>query len=194
MGEQGACLRRVKGKAMDEDRTIALLVELHRGLARLGPGDDATTRRALAACEPRPRRPRILDIGAGTGAQSLCLARACEGQVVAVDRFAEFVVELARRATACDLAGRIAPCVADMGRLPFPAASFDIAWCEGAAYLLGFDDALERWHPLVRPGDLARCTSGATSLFNLPARGTRKRKGILHRVGAAGVCCVLPAV
>lgn len=152
MGEQGACLRRVKGKVMDEARTIALLVELHRGLARLGPGDDEVTRRALATCTPRPRRPMILDIGAGTGAQSLCLALACEGRVVAVDRFEGFVAELASRARTAGVAGRIAPCVADMAHLPFAAASFDIAWSEGAAYLLGFDAALDRWRPLLRPG------------------------------------------
>ncbi len=134
------------------ERELELLIELHRGLARLGPGDDDMTRRALALCEPRPVRPAILDIGAGSGASSLCLAQACGGQVVAVDLVAAFLAELVPRARAVGLAERIAPCVADMGRLPFAPARFDILWCEGAAYLLGFDAALERWRPLLRPG------------------------------------------
>jgi SAM-dependent methyltransferase len=137
---------------MGEDRAIELLVELHRGLARLGPGGDEVTRHALALCSPRPQEPAILDIGAGTGAQSLCLAHACNGRVVAVDRFTDFVGELAGRAEDAGLAGRITPCVADMGQLPFGEAGFDIVWCEGAAYLLGFDTALDRWRPLLRPG------------------------------------------
>ena len=137
---------------MDDARMIELLVELHHGLARLGPGDDEETLRALALCAPRSERPAILDIGAGTGAQSLCLARASGGRVVAVDRYAAFVAELADRARDAGLAQCIAPCVADMACLPFAAGSFDIVWSEGAAYQLGFDVALEQWRSLLRPG------------------------------------------
>jgi SAM-dependent methyltransferase len=135
---------------MDDARMIELLVELHHGLARLGPGDDQETLRALALCAPRPQRPAILDIGAGTGAQSLCLARATGGRVVAIDRYPAFVAELADRAQTAGLAERITPLVADMACLPFASGSFDIVWSEGAAYQLGFDTALEQWRALLR--------------------------------------------
>ncbi len=139
------------GKSMEDARTIELLVELHQGLERLGPGDDASTRRALGLCTPRPADPVVLDVGCGTGAQALCLARSGM-RVVAVDRVAGFVATLARRARAAGLAARVTPCLADMAQLPFGPGAFDIVWSEGAAYFLGFDEALARWRPLLRPG------------------------------------------
>ena len=39
-----------------------------------------------------------------------------------------------------------------MSELPFPESSFDLLWSEGAIYIIGFDQGLERWRPLVRPG------------------------------------------
>ena len=137
---------------MQADRTFELLVELHAGLARLGPGDDASTRRALACCTPRPTTPAILDLGCGTGAQSLCLAGASGGRVTAVDLVPAFIATLVGRARAAGLARAIAPCVADMAGLPFADASFDLVWSEGAAYQLGFDTALARWGRLLRDG------------------------------------------
>ena len=46
---------------------IELLVELHEGLPRLGPGNTESTLRALALCEHLPAAPDILDVGCGTG-------------------------------------------------------------------------------------------------------------------------------
>jgi SAM-dependent methyltransferase len=39
-----------------------------------------------------------------------------------------------------------------MASLPFRGASFDLIWCEGAAYLMGVDRALEDWGRLLAPG------------------------------------------
>ena len=39
-----------------------------------------------------------------------------------------------------------------MTALPFPPASFDLVWSEGAAYVMGFGAALAGWRPLLRPG------------------------------------------
>lgn len=46
----------------DPESEISHLVSLHRGLRRLGPGDDASTLRAWAACQPRPAVPQVLDL------------------------------------------------------------------------------------------------------------------------------------
>jgi SAM-dependent methyltransferase len=39
-----------------------------------------------------------------------------------------------------------------MAAMDVPPASFDLIWCEGAAYLLGVPRALRQWRPLLRPG------------------------------------------
>jgi SAM-dependent methyltransferase len=138
--------------AMDDGRMIELLIELHDGLERLGPGDDAATLRALALCVPRPSAPRILDIGCGSGAQSLLLADATDGHVTATDLAPAFLARLGALAEERGLGDRIATCAADMGRLPFAEGAFDFVWSEGAIYLVGFDEGLVRWRPLLRSG------------------------------------------
>lgn len=137
---------------MDDARMIDLLLELHDGLDRLGPGDDASTLHALALCEALPRKPRILDIGCGTGAQTLVLAKATQGQVTATDLFPAVLSVLEKRARAAGLGEHVRTVAADMQKLPFADASCDLLWSEGAIYIAGFDAGLASWRRLLRPG------------------------------------------
>ncbi|TDC85064.1 hypothetical protein E1193_03925 [Micromonospora sp. KC606] len=41
------------------------------GLSRQGPGAEATSRRLLELAAPLPERPRVLDLGCGTGPAAL---------------------------------------------------------------------------------------------------------------------------
>lgn len=136
---------------MDETRLTYWLIRLHEGLARLGPGHAGATRRALAGCAGLPAQPAILDIGCGTGAQTLDLAQSGSGDITAVDRERTFLIDLRARAQACGLTARIHPVVADMRQLPFPAAAFDLIWSEGSVYIMGFDTGLASWRALLRP-------------------------------------------
>lgn len=129
-----------------------VFLEIHAGLPRQGVGSDDATLRALELCTELPAAPDILDIGCGPGAQTLMLARATDGAVTAVDRHAPFLRELERRAAAAGLEGRITTVESDMAALPFPPASFDLVWSEGAAYSMGVGEALAAWRPLLRPG------------------------------------------
>jgi SAM-dependent methyltransferase len=134
---------------MDE---IAHLVALHRGLPRQGPGHTSSTLRALDACRGLPPAPEILDIGCGSGAQTLDLARATGGRVTAVDLFRPFLDDLdaacARETPAVD----VRTVQADMTDLPFDDGAFDLVWSEGAIYNMGFDAGLAAWRRLLRPG------------------------------------------
>lgn len=136
----------------DDERAMELLVELHDGLARLGPGDGRSTRKALSLCEGLVAEPQILDVGCGTGAQTLELLNHSDGVVTAVDLFPGFLEVLEQRCAARGLEGRVRARAADMGDLPFGDASFDLIWSEGAVYLMGFDNALRSWRGLLRPG------------------------------------------
>ncbi len=137
---------------MDEERYIELLVELHEGLPRLGPGNTQSTLRALALCEYLPDRPDILDIGCGSGAQTLALTSATSGVITATDLIPNFLTQLGSTVQKQGLEGQIRICEADMNNLPFADNSFDLIWSEGAAYIMGFDKALAEWRNLVRPG------------------------------------------
>ena len=134
------------------DRQTELLVALHQGLSRLGPGSAECTRNALALCEDLPAAPEILDVGCGTGAQTLVLASATAGRITATDLIGPFLAQLEERAAERGLDQRIQTLVADMNDLPFPDGRFDLIWSEGGVYIMGFDNALLKWRPLAKPG------------------------------------------
>lgn len=126
---------------------------LYRDLPRYGPGDDATTREALRRLGPLPARPRVLDLGCGSGAQTLVLASELDGPITAVDLHQPFLDELRERAV-----DRIVTRCADFGALDVPPGSVDLLWSEGAIYHLGFSDGLARWRPLMADGGRAAVT------------------------------------
>jgi precorrin-6B methylase 2 len=74
-----------------------LFRKLSDGLPRQGPGSTDATLRALAMISAMPQRPRILDIGCGSGAQTIDLARATRGTIVALDMAERFLDELRMR-------------------------------------------------------------------------------------------------
>lgn len=137
---------------MQDDRLIELLVDLHAGMPRLGPGNKEATLRALALCEDLPETPRILDVGCGSGAQTLVLATATQGQIVATDLVSDFLNQLQKAVQEKGLLDQVQVERADMHALPFPENRFDLIWSEGAIYIMGFDNGLSKWRPLLKPG------------------------------------------
>lgn len=124
--------------------------EVHQGLDREGPGSEATTRRALAACGPLPEGARVIDMGCGPGGPTLTLARALPGaRVVGVETHRPFLDQLEARAESAGLSDRIEAWHGSMLDHPGPA---DLIWSEGAAYCVGVEAALKRWHAIAAPG------------------------------------------
>ena len=132
-----------------EATCLADLIELHRGLPRQGPGDAHFSRRLLQGLPKLPQRPRIADLGSGSGAGALLLAEFYGAEVLAVDTTAVFLEELAGLARQRGLQHLVHPVQADMGALTWPPGALDLIWSEGAAYNLGFETALARWRPLL---------------------------------------------
>ncbi len=137
---------------MSTDKFWDYFYEIYESIPRQGPGERASTERALRLLPPLTPDDRILDIGCGSGAQTMDLARATEARIVAVDNHAEFISQLEQRAAAEGLGERITAQVADMNELPFPDGSFDVIWSEGAIFIIGFAKGLETWRRLLRPG------------------------------------------
>jgi SAM-dependent methyltransferase len=68
-----------------------------------------------------------------------------------VDLIGTLLKQLQARAAEMGLDRRVRTCRCDMSALPFADGSFDLIWSEGAVYIMGFDEALVRWRPLLKP-------------------------------------------
>jgi ubiquinone/menaquinone biosynthesis C-methylase UbiE len=133
--------------------TMELLIDLHKRNARQGPGSQAATERAieLAGLGADPAL-RIADIGCGTGASTLTLARRLGGRITAVDFLQEFLDVLVEQAAAAGLDDRIETHCGPMESLPFADAELDVIWAEGAIYNIGFETGIRDWRRFLKPG------------------------------------------
>ena len=124
------------------------------GLPRQGPGSEASTLEALRRLPALPDSPGIVDIGCGTGDQTLVLARELQTRVTAIDLHQPYLDELAAKAEARGLGDLIETRKADMGALDFPPESLDLIWAEGSIFILGFEKGLRNWRKFLKPGGL----------------------------------------
>ena len=131
---------------------MSIFRELTEGLPRQAPGSAAATLRALGLVRGLPTNPRILDVGCGPGAQTIELARATGGWIVAVDIRQRFLDELTERADAAGILPQVTTVNTSMFDMDFDDASFDLIWSEGAIYIQGFTNALTAWHRFLKPG------------------------------------------
>lgn len=148
---------------------IAALTDLHRGLDRQGPGDADFSHYILSNLSALPLKPRIADLGCGSGASALLLARHYQSPVMAVDASAVFIEELRERSQQLGLENLITPIHGDMGELDWSAGSIDLLWSEGAAYNLGFGQALKTWRPLLVNSGIAVISEMSWFADNPPA-------------------------
>ena len=154
---------------MDDEEQLAFFYEIFDPCQpRQGPGEDASTARAFerlmeAALErdpgagkaEAPHRLNILDVGCGSGAQTLILARQDGARVVAIDNHLPFLDELERRAQAAGLADKIETRVHDMAEMEELLADhqpFDVVWAEGSLYVMDFAEGLRACRAMLKPG------------------------------------------
>ncbi len=136
------------------DRSFQFFLQFHHGTPRQGPGTPEATADAFRRIQAlMPPSPAILDLGCGSGGQTLTLAGMTSGTFLAIDSYPVFVEELRLRLAECGLLDRVTAQVGDMNALGLPPESFDLIWCEGALFVLGFERGLRTLRPLLRgPG------------------------------------------
>jgi len=129
-----------------------LLIDLHRPAERQGPGGDAESKRAMElAGLDRSRQLKIADVGCGTGASTILLAKELDADITAVDFLPEFLDELQTRANDHGVADRITTLNCSMDGLPFTEGEFDVIWSEGAIYNMGFEAGVSAWRGFLKP-------------------------------------------
>jgi len=135
------------------DRELEILVDFHKDGQRQGPGSDKITEQALKLTEIDLNRSlKVADIGCGSGAQTMILAKMIIGEITAIDLFPEFLEKLDIRALQNKLHKKIKTVACSMDQLPFQEQELDLIWSEGAIYIMGFEKGLKEWRKYLKTG------------------------------------------
>jgi trans-aconitate methyltransferase len=127
---------------------------LFGGMEKLGPGDNAHTLHVLRLL-PKRQFQVVVDAGCGTGRQTMALAKELGTLVHAVDSYQPFLNDLVRRAREARVEHLVQAHCMDMKDIPRVFKDIDLLWSEGAAYNMGFSNALTTWAAALTPGGFA---------------------------------------
>ena len=127
---------------------------LFADMGKLGPGGDADTLYVLRSL-PRHRFEVVVDAGCGAGRQTFVLAKELSSRVDAIDSHQPFLNRLKRRAKQNGVGHLVQTHCMDMNDIPSVFPSVDLLWSEGAAYNIGFANALNIWAKAIKPDGFA---------------------------------------
>ena len=93
--------------------------------------------------------PSILDIGCGSGVQTIELAKMCNGNITAIDIDVEALDTLRSKVEDQGFSSRISVVELSMLDLKSLSESYDIIWAEGSIFVVGFERGLQEWKQLL---------------------------------------------
>jgi trans-aconitate methyltransferase len=113
-------------------------------MEKLAPGGNIHTLNVLRLL-PKHQFEVVVDAGCGTGRQTLVLAQELGTLVHAIDRYQPFLNDLIQRAELAQIADLVQAHCSDIQDIPSIFPHIDLLWSEGAAYNIGFANALTIW-------------------------------------------------
>ncbi|OFX22516.1 MAG: hypothetical protein A2041_07910 [Bacteroidetes bacterium GWA2_31_9b] len=129
-----------------------IFYEIFSNLPRQGPGDIMLTIKALNIIKKKTTIENILDIGCGTGFQTIALALNFDGKILAVDNYQPFLDELSDQAYEMGIGNKITTKCLDIRNLEIPESEYDVIWSEGSIFVTGFEKGLNDWKKFLKPG------------------------------------------
>jgi SAM-dependent methyltransferase len=127
---------------------------LFADMDKLSPGDDSLSLYVLRSL-PEHRFDIVVDAGCGAGRQTFVLADELKAPIHAVDSYQPFLNRLRQRAKEKGLAQLVRTHCMHMQDIPSVFPTIDLLWAEGAAYNIGFANALTTWAKAIRPAGFA---------------------------------------
>lgn len=150
----------------DENKSIHefdfnLICEYFSSIERQGPGSPEATLKALSFIDNLNEKSKIIDLGCGTGGQTITLAQNAPGSVTGIDMFPGFVEQLNENAKKHGLGERVKGVVGSMDNLHFQDNELDLIWSEGAIYNIGFERGLREWRRFLKVGGYIAVTEAS---------------------------------
>lgn len=138
---------------MDENQQMmTYFLEMYDGIEVFAPSSRDITVKALNIVKNEKKRvEKIIDIGSGVGAQSFVLSEETGAHVVALDNHAPFLKQINDKVDQSGGRYHIDTITASMNDIPCNLDQFDLLWCEGAVYNIGFEKGLNEWKSLLKP-------------------------------------------
>ena len=99
---------------------------------------------------PHIEKPRILDIGCGSGIPAIELAKLSNGEVIGIDIDQSCIDEFNRKIKEEALSDRVKVLNLSLFEMNFPDDAFDVIWVEGYFRTIGFERALKQWRRLLK--------------------------------------------
>mgnify|MGYP000745985583 CR=1 FL=1 len=131
---------------------LELIIDLHKGTPRQGPGSEKDSLKALSFMDlPKDKTLKIADLGCGSGGQTLTLAQHTHSEILAIDLFQEFLDELEKRSKDLGFEKQIKTKAESIVDLKIEKESLDVIWSEGAIYNMGFEKGIQYWHQFLKP-------------------------------------------
>jgi cyclopropane fatty-acyl-phospholipid synthase-like methyltransferase len=127
---------------------------LFADMDKLSPGDDSLSLYILRSL-PQHHFEVVVDAGCGAGRQTIVLAKELGTTVQAVDSYQPFLNRLKQRAKEKGLPHLVRMHCMDMKDIPSAFPTIDLLWAEGAAYNIGFANALTTWAKAIKPNGFA---------------------------------------
>lgn len=150
------------------DFDLSLICEYFSDLERQGPGSPEMTIKALSFIGNLNKNSKIIDIGCGTGGQTMVLGQNTMGNVTGMDIFPDFIDIFNNNAHKLGLNDRVNGIVGSMDDLPFQKEEFDLIWSEGAIYNIGFERGLKEWSKYLKKGGYVAVTDATWFTNNRP--------------------------
>ncbi len=150
----------------NEERSIhtfdfELICDYFLNLDRQGPGSQEATLKALSFIEGIDEHSKVVDIGCGTGGQTIVLAKQLKCPITGIDLFEKFIDIFNRNTVKLGIDNRVKGIVGSMDALPFSPEAFDLIWSEGAIYNMGFERGLREWNKFLKPGGYIAVTDAS---------------------------------
>jgi ubiquinone/menaquinone biosynthesis C-methylase UbiE len=92
---------------------------------------------------PQIEKPRILDIGCGSGIPAIELAKLSDGEVIGIDIDQSCIDEFNRKIKEEALSNRVKAINLSLFEMNFPDETFDVIWVEGYFRTIEFERALK---------------------------------------------------
>jgi cyclopropane fatty-acyl-phospholipid synthase-like methyltransferase len=132
------------------------------------------TRKAFKSL-PKMEKPRILDLGCGSGLLSIELANLTDGNITAIDIDQSLLDQLNEKLTERGLLVRIKTKNMNLLKNDFPDNFFDLIWEEGVVQIIGFKKSFEACHRILKVGGYL--------VLGQAIKGMNKNKDLITRCG-----------